>query len=622
MSTPAKTATTGAKASKKRREHPLFTTNAAITSARQRLRLSPSTNPAPSPSPDPLSAAIPTAPSPTPRPDTKTANGAATFSTSGSACLDLFFSGVVRGCDPSKLEALLEASWREDAELTLQVLLHGRDCRGGKGERLVIQQALLWLRRHKPCTYLANLLAFLRAGYFRDLLLVAEKAQGEGLPKLGQEGGELIELELMAEFLRYDAEQLTIVQPAAATTDCKSAESVMEVETKDESEEEKKGEEKEKTDEKDEKEEKKGKKEKAPTPTISLAAKWAPTEKGHFDKAPLHFASRLARLLFPSDPRPLLRYRRLLSSLRERLGIVERSMCANEWEEIHFEAVPSKAHLLLRKAFARHQAERYAAYLADVKTGVKKIKSTGLQPHELTRQYRAHSAVEDETVEAQWRAVVEGVRAAGGLVNAMAVVDVSGSMTGGGGRVAPIDPAIALGLLVAQSASGPFADRVITFSTEPMWHRLPEGGSLLQRVTSLAGADWGQTTDLQKVFDLLLSLAVQFRVPQAELPSTLYVFSDMEFDVACGDFDVTNYEVIQTKYSLAGYAMPRVIFWNLSGQGRGNAPGRMNEAGVALLSGFSGELLKLVMEGEELSPLKMMRMAVSGYDVVVEEQER
>ena len=616
----SKPAVSKAKSAKRRREHPLFSSNPAVTSARQRLNPSPSTPSLPQPSP--FTASPPSDTTPQPRPDTKTANGAATFSSSGSSCLDLFFSGLVRGCDSTRLIELLEASWSESPELTLQVLLHGRDCRGGKGERLVVHEALLWLRQHKPRTYLANLLSFLRVGYFKDLQEVAERAEKAGEPEMGQ-AGELIELELIAEFLRYDAEQLALVPLASATsrstpTGPSTQKTLMEAE-EGLGEEKKEG--KEGEDEKDEKKEAKEREEKTPHPMISLAAKWAATEGSYFDRAPLHFARRLARLLFPSDRQPLARYRRLLSSLRQHLSVVERSMCAGEWEEIRFDAVPSKAHLLLRKAFARHQPERYAAYLADVKSGVKEVKSTGLQPHELTKQYRLQSVV-DETVEAQWRAVVEGVRAAGGLCNAMAVVDVSGSMASGSAAVKPMDAAIALGLLVAQSATGPFADRVITFSQKPQWHRLPEDGTLLERVKSLATADWGMNTDIQAVFDLILTMAVQFNVPQAELPGTLFVFSDMEFDSACRGADVTTFELIRTKYSLAGYEMPRIVFWNLAGGGRRNAPVRMNEAGVALVSGFSGELLKLVTDGGEMSPLKLMIAAVSKYDVVVEEGER
>ena len=591
MSAPAKDGSSTRSRGKKRREHPLFSTNAAITSAHQRLRFSH-----PSPSPPPPSPQ-PTPFHPPPLPDAQTANQAPTFSTSGCACLDLFFKGVVRGCSQSAMQDMLEKAWAESPELTLQVLLHGRDCREGKGERAVIVAALLWLREHRPCTYIANLLSFLRVGYLKDLLVVAKKAQEDGQDLLGGDGDELVELQVLAEFIRHDVQQLSGLQYSA-----------------DHLGEGKEGEEGE------EKGEGKDEKPSASSPQVSLAAKWAPTEGSHFDEAPLRFAHRLARLLFPNDPRPLWRYRRTLSALRRHLAVVETLACAQQWEWIEFEHVPSKAHMLLKKAFQRHQEGRYAQYLIDVQRGKKSIKSRGLQPHELIRAYRQGGAA-DATTEAQWAALVKGVSERGWLSGAIAVVDVSGSMSSGAGSVAPIDPALALGILVAEVTTGPFAHRVITFSAKPQWYQLPTG-SLFEQVKGLHGADWQQNTNLQAVFDLILSCALKYHVDSSALPSTLFILSDMEFDAGTGGrFKATNFQVVQTKYRLAGYRMPQVVFWNLSGKTSG-APVRMDEKGVALLSGFSAELLKHVIKGNIDNPHALMVEAVSKYAVVVEEHER
>ena len=258
-------------------------------------------------------------------------------------------------------------------------------------------------------------------------------------------------------------------------------------------------------------------KRRTPRMLISLAAKWAPSEDSHFDKAPSRFAHRLARLLFPG-PRPMPQYRKMLGRLRAHLQVVEKLMCADEWEAIQFDRVPSKAHSLLKKAFQRHQAERYAEYLGAVKRGEKTVKVTGLQPHELTSGYR-HGGAQDETTELQWSALVERTKAAGKLTGAVAVVDVSGSMDGGSGSVRPMDPAIALGLLIASVAVGPFANRVLTFDSNPNWFILPPGSSLHAQVNAVKSAPWGGSTDLQKTFDLILSLAVQHHVPASEMPS-------------------------------------------------------------------------------------------------------
>lgn len=120
------------------------------------------------------------------RPDARTANMAATFSSSNSPTLDLFFH-LVRGFPSEDVQRELAAAWKEDPDTALRILLHARDCHGaGKGEKLVVRHALLWLRQHKPRTYLANLLEFLRHGYLKDLVLLADMLEGSPAAAVGE----------------------------------------------------------------------------------------------------------------------------------------------------------------------------------------------------------------------------------------------------------------------------------------------------------------------------------------------------------------------------------------------------------------------------------------------------
>ena len=150
-----------------------------------------------------------------------------------------------------------------------------------------------------------------------------------------------------------------------------------------------------------------------------------------FDKK-AKLAKRLARLLFPGDKAPHRAYRKAIGRLRSHLKVVERSMCLGEWESINFSAVPAKAHKNLKGAFRKHQEERYGQYLSDLEEGKNgaKINSSGLQPHELVKEYLVQHKPEDATSEAQWRALVDELRQTGTFDSCLAVVDVSGSMEG------------------------------------------------------------------------------------------------------------------------------------------------------------------------------------------------
>jgi hypothetical protein len=58
-----------------------------------------------------------------------------------------------------------------------------------------------------------------------------------------------------------------------------------------------------------------------------------------------------------------------------------------------------------------------------------------------------------------------------------------------------------------------------------------------------------------------------------------------------------HYELIQKKFSEAGYSKaPKILFWNLNGNTK-DYPAQSDTIGVEMISGFSGAVLKYFMEG-------------------------
>ena len=93
-------------------------------------------------------------------------------------------------------------------------------------------------------------------------------------------------------------------------------------------------------------------------------------------------------------------------------------------------------------------------------------------------------------------------------------------------------------------------------------------------------------------------------VPQAEMPSTLYIISDMEFDCCAEGADITNFEFAKKIFAEAGYQLPRVVFWNVQSRNQ-QQPVTQNEQGVALVSGCSPRIFSMLKSGI-LSPLGYM----------------
>lgn len=482
-------------------------------------------------------------------PDTITENGALAYSTTGNPGLDLFTLAVRDTAEPILLE-LFRKAWDQNPEQAVAIAMNLRDARDGKGERALVWYILLWLRTYKPGTYLVNLETFVDLGYFKDLFQIVKLVHERKLDFLGQQT--FVELEYFAELLKRDF----VTSPDKVS--------------------------------------------------LTLAAKWAPTERTQFDKRSCgKQAYILSKLCFPDSESPQRDYRKMLSTMREELKVVERLMSENRWDEINFGQVPAKAHRLLRKVFGQHQADRYKKYLEDLTTGKEKINTAGTQPHELVRHYM-RGEDPDAVIEGQFSTVVSKLKKKGILSKALAIVDVSGSMAG-----QPMEVAIALGLVTAELTSEPFKNTVITFSSTPQLHTV-SGSSLKEKVSDLRLMDWGMNTNLLAVFDLILDRATSTSLAPERMIETLFIFTDMQFDAAeSGDWNTT-YGHIQSKYSDQGYTAPNIVFWNLRSS-HVALPVTEDTPGVALVSGFSAELLKIFIEGGEFTPEEMMKRAISPY---------
>lgn len=91
-------------------------------------------------------------------------------------------------------------------------------------------------------------------------------------------------------------------------------------------------------------------------------------------------------------------------------------------------------------------------------------------------------------------------------------------------------------------------------------------------------------------------------VSQEDMIKRLFIFSDMQFDQCRGSASqtwTTDHQAIVQAYNAAGYDVPEIIYWNLSSNSGASKPVLSDTPGAALLSGFSGNLLKIFTESNE-----------------------
>lgn len=477
----------------------------------------------------------------------RTANGASTFTSSLNANLDFYAQAGSMRQNKAAIKPLFAKAYDEDREIALRNLIHLRNIRlGGLGERDAFRIAVQYLidaKDYKAITMIAESVGYF--GRWDDLVSIMAKDT-----KTFDIG-----IEVLKEQFAQDLDAMEAGE------------------------------------------------------TVSLMAKWVPNVSVK-NAERRHMAHRIAKALgyTPRD------YRKVMVKLRSYIGVLEVKLAAKEYNSINFEKLPSKALFRYRAAFNRHLEDEYHAFIEAVNSGEKQMNGKLMMPHEVVRAYGevafGWSQVEpiDAVLEATWKSmddVLKGVED-----NAIVVADTSGSMTSTGGwgsnnTVAPWNVAEGLAIYTAERLEGAFKNNFITFSTRPQLVTLPEHGTLRDKMKEYRTHSIIDSTNIEAVFDLILDTAVKNGTPQEDLPSKIVIISDMEFNICAQNASLNNFDNAKRKFNAQGYELPSVVFWNVNAHG-GNMPVRFNEQGVALVSGFSTNVLSAVLGGEISSPEEMM----------------
>lgn len=313
---------------------------------------------------------------------------------------------------------------------------------------------------------------------------------------------------------------------------------------------------------------------------ISLLAKWMPTETAHSKET-----QKLARLAMKRIGLTPRLYRKMLSTLRNHLKIVEGLMSAQAWDKVEYPAVPSYAMKNYRKAFGKHDQERFSAYIESLKKGEKKINASTLYPYDLVHQYWSKWNYSiDEIVEAQWKALPNYIE---GENNVLVMADVSGSMSWHGGR--PIETSIGLAIYFAQHATSDYHNLYMTFTDRPHFISLDGCNTLASAVKKVQSTDVGYSTNLEAAFDYILKHALQHNVSPADMPKALIVVSDMEIDPYFRGRGLDFVQYQKTKFAQYGYELPKLVMWNVEAR---NDTFLSQSDDVLLVSGQSASMFK------------------------------
>ena len=334
---------------------------------------------------------------------------------------------------------------------------------------------------------------------------------------------------------------------------------------------------------------------------ISMCAKWAPSEGDSLDKK-YNVVSKICTNLGINSRQYRKEY---IVPLRAYLKIVETYMCSGRWDDIEYSKVPSNAMKILKKAFEKHSPELFNQWKENLKSCKEKVNAKQLTPYELIREIRIKKMA-DEVCESQWKVLEEEVLKLGHLSKSLVVVDTSSSMESPDYK--PLDVAISLGLIISNCVKGDFKNHVITFNSTPEFVVLKEE-TIFNRYQELRRIPWGGSTNLQATFDMILEKARDSKLVQEDMPETVYIISDMQFNDIGGYNNKTNFEEIDAKYEKSNYKRPNIVFWNVAAN-TGDFPVSVDDDGTVMISGYSTSIMKSVLESKEFSPYSILRQTI------------
>jgi hypothetical protein len=288
---------------------------------------------------------------------------------------------------------------------------------------------------------------------------------------------------------------------------------------------------------------------------------------------------------------------------------VEQKICSKNFDGINYSQVPSLSFKRNTKVFYKFDTTRFTNFIEAAKNGEVKVNASAIFPYQLYQKYnQSHIPNELDSVKVQWENLPNYIKDS--KESFLPVCDVSGSMIG-----LPMDISISLGVYLSERNNSAFKDTVLTFSTTPTIEHLK--GDIIEKFKFLKKAHWGGSTDIEKTYNLILDYAIAQNVKQEDLPTTLLIISDMEFNSCTRNNFI--YDDINLRFNEKGYTAPKLCFWNVNGR-TGNVPTTSTSKDVALVSGASPSIIQSLLSGGDFTPQGIMLTTLNNerYNLISE----
>lgn len=323
-------------------------------------------------------------------------------------------------------------------------------------------------------------------------------------------------------------------------------------------------------------------------------------------------------------------YRKLVTKYRKELKLVETDLTTKNYP-LDYNKIPSQAMLKYKNAFYRNDKETITKHFEklnnkDTKENVK-VNTKTLEPYQLVSKispfgYLFDTEFDKDTVN-YYNTLWDNLPNQENDITVLPVIDTSGSMSSAYQSASPIDVATSLGIYLSEQNKSYYHNHFFTFSSRPELLSFNDNQKLYDKLKVLSEVDWGMDTNLESVFDTILTTALSNNHKSSDLPKVLLIISDMHFNACATDSSDSFFETMRKNYQDNGYELPFIVFWNVNGTGETNHPTVATDKNVCQVSGFSKNIFKSIMDLdlddlENYTPEKVLVETLSKprYDLV------
>lgn len=330
----------------------------------------------------------------------------------------------------------------------------------------------------------------------------------------------------------------------------------------------------------------------------SLLGKWLKSENTS-SKSSKTLAIRTRKLLGYTSKE----YRLILSSLRRRIGVVERKMSGNNFKSINYNTLSLDTCLRYKNSFINRDGERYKnslnLYKKRVESGYykKDIQTFNQTPFNIIDLIINNSEGENkknkDIYQELWNITCNRYKEI--FNDAYVIMDIynnSNSICSESYKIA-----IATMLFYKKLNSNIYKDYYMHFSPKAKFSKI-QNSNIVDQVNIMRKINLSNGNNIEAAIDLLLFTSIKKDLKSDKIPKNILIISDLDLESKYKDSD--KIQSIIRRWQLSGYSMPTLKFWQIEDN--------ILTKGITIdkyfnmfASGYSKELFSALLKDELIS---------------------